>query len=242
MSSNLAFPSKDQLERAKLTLELIIYFTVVIFIAVAVIAPQRISQALSSVFARSGAQLEEVDLLFVKFKLTDTLSDAQSTIITLRKLVVCEKARTCTPEQSQAIDKYVSEGDKPGATTTALTDAIKNAESIRAKIQQQTTSEGRAEVVAKSDNWIVIFSASQSLDGAKFEIGNTKKDFPKTQILFSDGWYRTVVVFDTESEAKNAVGKIASLTRQQPYVRNLNAWCPNAVAKADFTQCGSAAQ
>jgi hypothetical protein len=242
-SFNLSFPSKDQLERAKLTLDVLVYFSVIIFIVVAIIAPQRITQALSGAFAQSGARLEEVDLLFMKFKLTDTLSDAQSTIIELRKLVVCEKSSNCTSDQVKTINTYVSEGDNRGSVATALGDAIQKVEKLRDVIPQQVTPSGQADAVSKSGDWVVIFSASQSLEGAQHELKAVQKDFPTTtRILLGGGWYRSVVAFGVESDAKAAVSKIRDITHQQPYVRNFNTWCPNAVSKGDYTQCGALGQ
>lgn len=91
-----------------------------------------------------------------------------------------------------------------------------------------------------ADQWVVVIGADSTIDGAKDEVKTAKsKGFENVRILLRDGWYRTVIGFSSEKEAKDAVPDISNQIREGSYPRNLTTWCEKIIMdkSGEFEEC-----
>lgn len=245
----MSYPSKDQLERTKISIEIVTYATAISLILLAVFNAGYLIEKVARTFKESGVKLDEVNLFnTVKFKISDALAAADSTAEELKTalgLVVCQANNACSTEQKAQVDRIKANAPALNASVTRvqqdLKDALAQSERVVERVEQQNASAVQTRAQA-AGGWIALVGADRTLDSAEFEVNRIKPAFPQTVILFAEGWYRTVVRFNNEAEARAAVPRLSTLTNRQPYVRSFNEWCPGAVSDdRGVIKCGARA-
>jgi len=91
---------------------------------------------------------------------------------------------------------------------------------------------------ASTPKWGVVFGADGDIKLAQYEIeqainDNKYKDPPlfnkKPIVFYRDGWYRSVIIFDTKDQAQKAEARIKKYVRPQAYFIDIKDWCPNII-------------
>jgi hypothetical protein len=90
---------------------------------------------------------------------------------------------------------------------------------------------------ASTPKWGVVFGADGDIELAQYEIDhaiNENKKYPplfnKEPIVFyRDGWYRSVIIFDTKDQAQKAEASIKKRLRPQSYFIDIKDWCPKII-------------
>lgn len=109
-------------------------------------------------------------------------------------------------------------------TKSAISETIK---SIDQNIQISETVPA-TKIPATDNKWLVVFGADKTISAAQDEIDRAnKRNYDNAIILKRDGWYRSVITFDNESEAQNKLRNIQNELREGSYIRDLNTWCPD---------------
>jgi hypothetical protein len=243
----MPYPTKDQLERAKLSLEMVVYVVVISVVILLLWRGDYFAGKIGQAINRAGLKVEEVNLWLIKLKVSsDTLSTAQATLADYKALIACTHRRNCTPAQVTSVESLVGGISNPQTATVEreINEAIQQTEQLVQTAEERIARDQPAlrDVIAQrtaAGGWIALIGADRTLPAAQDEVDRVKSSFPRTDILFADGWYRTVVRFDSEADARAASSQIRSLTKREPYVREFNLWCPGAVAQPGFTRCGS---
>jgi hypothetical protein len=238
----MPYPTKDQLERAKLSLEMIVYVVVISVVVLLLWRGDYFAAKIGQAISRAGLKVEEVNLWLVKLKVSsDTLSTAQATLAEYKTLVACAHRRTCTPVQVTAVEALITGATSPqtAAVEREINEAIQQNEQLVQTAEERVARDQPVSQRSAGGGWMALAGADRTLPAAQYEVDQLKVAFPRTDILLADGWYRTVVRFDSEADARSSMAQIRNLTKREPYVREFNAWCPGAVAQPGFIRCGS---
>jgi hypothetical protein len=88
--------------------------------------------------------------------------------------------------------------------------------------------------------WGVVFSADGNLEDAKHEVNTVapKLGIPNASIYFRQGFYRSVSVTNSKSEAEQILSK-AKQQRSDAYLVSMSNWCANSNDKNDYRECVS---
>ncbi|EPW5502306.1 TPA: hypothetical protein RQK06_004283 [Vibrio vulnificus] len=86
----------------------------------------------------------------------------------------------------------------------------------------------------------VVFGADKDLESAKYEVDTAgpKVGVAGAEIYLRKGMYRSVAVVDSRSEAAEVL-QFAKDRRDDSYVVEMKAWCPNPRKDVDYYDCGS---
>jgi len=126
----------------------------------------------------------------------------------------------------EVIDKF-SGVPMPKATAEALIRST----SLPAVNQpaQPTDSEG---------TWGLIFGGDSSVQAAKQEVTVTAKKMGigEGSIFRRAGSFRSVKVFESRSDAEDALGK-ARVVRPRSYLVNMTKWCPTSSDRGGYYEC-----
>ena len=95
-----------------------------------------------------------------------------------------------------------------------------------------------------TNTWIVIFGADRTLQAAEFEINSAQELGYELGLIFLDGWYRSVAIFQSQAAAEQALPRVqAELDKDDAYVRSLTRWCSDhqvIEAGTSFVSCEAA--
>jgi peptidoglycan hydrolase-like protein with peptidoglycan-binding domain len=97
----------------------------------------------------------------------------------------------------------------------------------------------------RENDLIVVFGADRTLADARKEVARAATaGFSDAEIVFREGWYRSVARFATaEAQARGlAELRALSLSSQNAYARSLSAWCPNPQRDDGFMRCQASVQ
>jgi hypothetical protein len=90
-------------------------------------------------------------------------------------------------------------------------------------------------VLSDSKPWVVVVGADRTPKDANYEVQKAKdKGFKDAKIIYRDDsykWYRTVIPFETEEDAKKELLRISKEIREDSFIRDLNKWCENLESK-----------
>jgi hypothetical protein len=234
----MGYPTKDHLERAKLSFEIFAYLALITLFVVIVFFHRGVIQRVQAAMGDVGIKVDELNAFGVKLKLaTESLTISRSSIENLTTYIVCLQNLDCSPDQLKEISQ-ITTGKSPRVTSieSRIDESIRETESAIRAIDRRVEQASASQQDASSD-WILIFGADRSIEAAEWEISKVKNRFSRTQILFSDSWFRPVVRFATEQEARFSIPEIAKLVGRQPYVRYLGTWCRNPIAQPRYVEC-----
>lgn len=238
---------KDVLDRLKLSLELLIYTAVIGVILLAIFRADIVGGRISQIFREAGWNLKEVTLFGAKLEpLTEAAAKAESDLkeITARysaaiDLLKCQSSSNCDATQASMIGDLI--GTEPSiisqvsGSIDAVNQAIREAETLNSALQAT-----QPETPASGGGWIAIVGADRTVESANDEVKRLRaNDFDKAGLLFADGWYRTVVFFDSREAAQAALPTITRVLGRAPYIREFDKWCRGAVQGPDFIRCGT---
>lgn len=91
--------------------------------------------------------------------------------------------------------------------------------------------------------WIIVSGADRTVESARDELRRVQELGYPAELIFVDGWYRTVGVFPSADEAEAAIDQFRSTIREDAYVRQLARWCggfsrdPVVDGDGDFIRC-----
>jgi hypothetical protein len=233
----MPYPTKDALDRTKVSLEIVTHIAVVTVIILGIWNANFFIDKVVKTFKQAGLNISEINLGVIKFQI-DALAVAQSSTQDLkdaRELVVCQSKNGCSPEQKDRIVKLVGqigELDKATASTQQqLKEAIRASDQLVQQVQQQSPP--------VTGQWVVVAGADSTSAGAKDEVRKLSTTFPKAEVLFRRSYYLTVIRYGSETEARTALPEVERVVgrNRQPYVRAFSEFCPNATKEAEFTAC-----
>ncbi|ULN63143.1 hypothetical protein MID13_09380 [Vibrio gigantis] len=86
----------------------------------------------------------------------------------------------------------------------------------------------------------VVFGGDKELESAKYEVetAGPKVGLAGAEIYLRKGMYRSVAVVDSRSEAVEVL-QFAKDRRDDSYVVEMKAWCPNPKKDVDYYDCGN---
>lgn len=80
-----------------------------------------------------------------------------------------------------------------------------------------------------SGQWSVVAGADKDIDAALYEVNKLKEQgYGVVQLWLRDGWYRTVIIFESRSIAERNLKKLQRF-RESAFIANLNEWCRNPI-------------
>lgn len=93
---------------------------------------------------------------------------------------------------------------------------------------------------AAAGPWAVVFGGDTTLESARHEVTVTAKKMglADATIYRRGGSYRSIASFTDSSAAEEALGK-ARVVRADAYLVDLGRWCPTAVDREGYRECGA---
>lgn len=80
-----------------------------------------------------------------------------------------------------------------------------------------------------SGQWAIVAGADKDIDAALYEVNKLKEQgYGVVQLWFRDGWYRTIIIFDSQAIAERNLNKLQRV-RESAFITNLNEWCRNPI-------------
>lgn len=143
----------------------------------------------------------------------------------------------------ESLKKIKNPNDGVRNSIQEISTAINSLESIKRElgdaVSPPTSSNSISSLPSDNLSWVVIIGADRTLKDANWEKDKVinNKGFKDVDIIYRNDsykWYRTVIRFSTEPEAKEALPKIKNF-QNDAYMRNLNEWCEKLEPK-DFDQ------
>lgn len=149
-----------------------------------------------------------------------------------------QETKLNTGETQKIITKVLESLKKIEQPNKDVQEAIKeivrvqdNLESIKEELKNTaSTNDDQTQTVLSDDKpWVVVIGADRTPKDADWEKNKTinNEGFKGTEIIYRDDsykWYRTVIPFATEQEAKEALPKIKTF-QNDAFIRDLNKWC-----------------
>lgn len=229
----MAFPTKDGLERTKLSLEILTYAGAVAAIAVFVLNPgvvgawlkslgvSSLSTPLGDVKFAEDAVRASTDKLAIS---RDATAELQARLDVTTKALECERSADCTPAPATPSTAAIVAGNIAAYKTatqvvSALNTQVQRNETALAKITPAPSVTGQ---------WLVVVGAEPTAAAAEFERQKLARTYPQAKVIQRDGFYRTVIPFDTTTEARAANAAIEKSTGTVPYIRSEADWCGRA--------------
>ncbi len=128
---------------------------------------------------------------------------------------------------------------KAGQIEKLLNDNVNNLKAATLA-QDSIVEQSKDTTTGSSKGWGVIISADHELSPAQYEVESAgEKGFKGAQIYERDGWYRTVLRFDSKEEALNSLPDLQSKIRKGVYLVNLSSWCSGQTLKDRIISCES---
>lgn len=252
----MTLPSKDTLERIKLAFGIVIGGLLLVLLTAMLIWPGRVAGGVAKHLAAAGIEVSKFAFLGVEAKIIKAgevveeaaakaqaeLDSANARLTELQHLLRCLGAGTCSAaEQAKIAAMQTSATDAAPVLKAARQDFDNAIQLVRQATAVLTTLAPPASTGERA--WIAISGGDRDLAAAQHEVGKLRAaGFPAGQVglLLQDDWYRTVVYYPTREAANNAAPAIAKALGRQPYFREFNRWCPNAVAVENkFVRCGA---
>ena len=83
---------------------------------------------------------------------------------------------------------------------------------------------------APSGQWAIVAGADREINAAEFEANKLhEQGYQTVQLWLREGWYRTVIVFDSKEIAERNLKKLKREFRKSAFITNLDEWCPNPI-------------
>lgn len=228
----MPYPSKEALERAKLTVDLLAPVVLVVVVLVAFLNAQSIGKMVGATMKSARIEFKEAEFFGVKFaaqqadekrdlnKSLDEMVQRQTETLGLLK---CQRDGACKPDQTARITALLGKPAVPPAIVQTLERSKQTVAANEKAISQAEAA------LPKTDNgdWVVIVGADIRKPDADDEVRRLAKLYPANSvgIVLRGSWYRTLVRFPSSDEAQRNVPKIKSATGRAPYVRRLSDWC-----------------
>ncbi|MGX1790355.1 SPOR domain-containing protein [Bosea sp. NPDC055332] len=253
----MTLPSKDILERIKLAFGIAIGGLLLVLLTAMLIWPGRVAGGMAKHLAAAGIEVSKFAFLGVEAKIIKAgevveeaaakarseLDKANARLAELQHLLRCLGAGTCSAAEQAKIAALRTSAADPSPVMEAAREDLDNV--IKVVRQATAVLTTLAPLVSTGERaWIAISGGDRDLAAAQHEVEKLRAaGFPAGQIglLLQDGWYRTVLYYPTREAANNAATAIAKALGRQPYFREFNRWCPNAVeVENKFVRCGAA--
>lgn len=228
-------PSKDVLERIKAVFSLIVGLVVFGTVAVTMVSPGTVIPPFIKSFEAAGVKFTKGSLISLQFDIVDIKNGVEEADGFLAQALA--SVGTLTAEGGAARPEALSEVERNIQLALKSLGDTQNALVPEAGPAGETgvrDPAGHRSVIA-GGSWLVVLGADPDLDSAKREVSKIKHD---AKLLKVGNFYRTVVVFDSESAANSALPGLSKAAKRQGYVRRFAAWCPAPVDKGYFIECG----
>lgn len=228
-------PSKDVLERIKAVFSLIVGLVVFGTVAVTMVSPGTVIPPFIKSFEAASVKFTKGSLGPLQFEIVRSevkeadglLAQALAGVGTL---TAGEGAGAAPPAALREVERNIHLALKSlGDTQNALVP-----EAGPAGETEVRDPAGQPSVIA-GDSWLAVLGADRDLASAKHEVNKIGHG---ARLLKVGNFYRTVVVFDSESAANAALPGLSRAAKRQGYVRRFAAWCPAPLDKGDFIDCG----
>ncbi len=189
-------------------------------------------ESFNSLLTRAG--FEEGSVVGFKWKkqldaTNNDLSGAKQVIedLTSRLNAANEAMKKAYTETSDAalkkelealLDKNKEASQAASATGASIANTLQS-NALLVTLAQQSLYSG-------STSWGIVFGGDSTLDAAQYEISRAKKaGFANTTLFLRQGYYRSVVLFESREAAVARLGDIQKL-RAGAYIVNMEKWCP----------------
>jgi hypothetical protein len=85
---------------------------------------------------------------------------------------------------------------------------------------------------------VIIFTSDKNLDQAKYELNKIAKIIESPRLVLRDGFYVVVSKnYRSRAEAQGDLNNIKNRFTSNPYVSNMDRWCPNPVFNGTYFEC-----
>lgn len=231
-------PSKDTLERVRLTFGTVVSALLFALLVLLLVRPGAVLGWATDRLSEAELEVTEFMVFGVRLQsLRQASREAQDQIAVARSEIDRLEA-----ENADLRSQIASLSSLPPAIV-APAPGPDLREQLNAAIRslEEAQPSPRTEAPAAEGSWIAIFGADRTLPAAEFEYNTLIAAGYQGALLQRDGFYRTVAVFPSRSEAAAALPALARVMRREGYVREFNAWCPGAIATDDvrIVRCGT---
>jgi hypothetical protein len=233
----MGFPSKEALERFKLTLDVVTPFVVIVIVLLVAANLTWVTASLVKKLEGAGFHITKVQAFGVEAELEQAQTKVQATEATLvaqnQVVAKAKQALDCGPTNCTA-----AQIDNAKAQLSILSQGVDNAlaqtRSVAAQLDQ-------ANAPATASDWVAVISADTNQPEAAFEADRAKKHgfSGLIETVRRGKWLRTVIHFGSATDANNALAGIQAMTGRTPYLRDFSAWCPTPTKETDGLRvCG----
>ncbi len=234
------YPSKDHLDRVKVSLDILTVLLVVGFVLFAVSRPAQVVQYVQTALAEANLKLNKMTALGLEFSFDDqgtALQEVRASLTEVTELLVCREADNCSESQLASIAELTGPGltalpPPIAAVVRRLDEEVAQIETARAAMTDDAEGAGAAAGI-----WLVVTGADRQIEPARFEVAKLEDAGFGAELLRLGGWYRTVVPFDGEPEARAALGDIEAAAGRAAYLQPFGSFCPNPEPQEGFTAC-----
>jgi hypothetical protein len=229
-------PTKEALERVKLTLDVATPFLVIVVVLVVAANLTWLTATGVNKLEKAGLHISKVGVFGVEADVEQVQTKLQATQTTLlaqdQTLAKAQQAldcgrSSCTPAQVNS-------------ARTQLTVLTQNVHSALAQTRAIATQLDQAVSPATASDWVAVISADTNQPEAAFEVTRAQKHRYSGLIetVRRGKWLRTVIHFTSATDANNAIPSIQAMTGRTPYLRDFSLWCPNPTKADDTRVCG----
>ena len=203
--------------------------SILLVIGCAVLFPEAFSVQLGDRLKRAGLEIKEIILPGVKFALiekndqleknSEDLTLASAEINRLKDIIEClTTSDQCAEDNQEKIHGLIQD---TASFQRDIQQAIKANETAVASGPQYGNFD--------DSDWFVVFGADDTSKAAEVEIGRVESLHANSLMVERDGWFRSVVPFDTRELASANVDEISELAGRTAYIRSVSTWCPGAI-------------
>ena len=78
--------------------------------------------------------------------------------------------------------------------------------------------------------WGIVFGGDKNIKEARREIERAAKlSYQNPTLFYKSGWYRSVILYNSEDKAQKSLSAIHKNLRRGSYLVNIKQWCPYGI-------------
>ncbi|PTX54256.1 hypothetical protein C8N43_3069 [Litoreibacter ponti] len=233
---------KETFEAIKLGLQTLVYAAILVLIVSLFVRPDLTAERAGAFFKAFQDHNINIKIAALGFNISPQevkeLTDQSSVLDEVKISGGCLSDANCDAEEMEQLAALLEIENVTGYLRS------------EDQLSVTTTEDGEVSVAAVPGNapvvipdWLVVLGADRTLEAAQDEQQFIEDRLPgtSTDILRRDGWYRTVVYFDSADAANLALPGLERASRQKGiYVRATQIWCKGQVLQetGDYISCG----
>jgi len=162
-----------------------------------------------------------------------TITDLRSQLDKMSQALADAQAKLNDPSLKDEISKLNEESKQLKRASSSVEASVAATIASNAPLVEKAQS-----ITSSSTIWGVVFGGDTKLDGAKYEVevNAPKLGISNASVYFRQGYYRSVSVVRSRSEAEQA--RYAAIKkRPDAYIVDMSKWCPRNVEKPGYREC-----